>query len=380
FIFFILLNINFSCTKEENTDQNSTQYGKGYKANSSSSLEKVDEADINDNMFNLPSAFSIEGPPIIQQGATSQCVAFSGAYYIISMYNGVKNSQNNRATSPQFAYTQYKIINKDNNCSDGAFLFNDSANGVVGMAEILKQYGTTSWSQTPFVNDNICITTNSTQLLQASSNKISDYYRLDKTEFLKTGELKSWLYAGFPLWFAVDIDAGFQNLTTNIWNKASGKNEGGHAMVIVGYDDSKNAFKFANSWGEDWGDKGYGWVDYTYLTSLLNKEGTEIGILYPNDSQREVFNKLSPSSCGNAGWGELLINNQLNQVISIEISQGATYNYNKPSNIDSKDSEQYSGIPIGDITIKIYVEKKITLFKTYTVNIAQCEQSKLTVN
>jgi C1A family cysteine protease len=40
---------------------------------------------------------------------------------------------------------------------------------------------------------------------------------------------------------------------------------GGHAICIVGYDDAKRRFKFENSWGASWGDKGYGYVSYDYV-------------------------------------------------------------------------------------------------------------------
>lgn len=36
----------------------------------------------------------------------------------------------------------------------------------------------------------------------------------------------------------------------------------GHAVTIVGYDE--NGFIFKNSWGESWGDKGYGWISFDY--------------------------------------------------------------------------------------------------------------------
>lgn len=381
FLIFSLSGIIFSCSENEDTSPEETADGQGYKPNSNKSLELVDEADIDEDVFNLPSAFSLVGPPIITQEETSQCVAFSGAYYILSMYNGVKGSQNNNlAGSPQFAFAQYKKINKDNDCADGCFLFDDPDDGVKGMAEILKEYGTTSWNQTPFVNSNNCFVTSAAQVSQATKNKIDDYYRLDKSEFLNTEELKSWLYAGFPLWFAVKVDEGFQDLTTNIWNKASGKDEGGHAMVIVGYDDAKKAFKIANSWGEDWGDKGYGWVDYNYLIKLMKDDATEIGVLYPNDSQRAVFNKLSPASCGNAGWGDLLVNNLRNQEVAIEMSLGTTYKNDDAGNIDPKESENYSGLPKGSLKIKVYDAKKAALIKEYAVNITQCEQAELTIN
>ena len=56
---------------------------------------------------------------------------------------------------------------------------------------------------------------------------------------------------------------------------------GGHAVVAVGYDDKmiiKNsecgketagAFLIRNSWGTQWGDKGYGWLPYEYVLTGL---------------------------------------------------------------------------------------------------------------
>lgn len=40
---------------------------------------------------------------------------------------------------------------------------------------------------------------------------------------------------------------------------------GGHALTFVGYDDDTQEFKFANSWGTNWGDKGFGYLKYDYV-------------------------------------------------------------------------------------------------------------------
>jgi C1A family cysteine protease len=56
---------------------------------------------------------------------------------------------------------------------------------------------------------------------------------------------------------------------------------GGHAVVVVGYDDAKKiqntgggpkttgAFRIRNSWGKSWGDAGYGWLPYEYVLQGL---------------------------------------------------------------------------------------------------------------
>jgi C1A family cysteine protease len=42
---------------------------------------------------------------------------------------------------------------------------------------------------------------------------------------------------------------------------------GGHAVVCVGYDDIKKVWIMRNSWGTSWGDKGYFYLPYAYLTN-----------------------------------------------------------------------------------------------------------------
>lgn len=65
--------------------------------------------------------------------------------------------------------------------------------------------------------------------------------------------------------------------------KEGEKPVGSHAVLVVGYDSSKKiggngveettgALLFKNSWGADWGEAGYGWLPYEYLTRNLAKD------------------------------------------------------------------------------------------------------------
>jgi C1A family cysteine protease len=49
---------------------------------------------------------------------------------------------------------------------------------------------------------------------------------------------------------------------------ANEENLGGHAMLIVGYDDTTGTFIVCNSWGVSWADKGFCYIPYAYI---LNK-------------------------------------------------------------------------------------------------------------
>ena len=40
---------------------------------------------------------------------------------------------------------------------------------------------------------------------------------------------------------------------------------GGHALLVVGFDDVNQRFNFLNSWGTGWGDRGFGTLPYSYL-------------------------------------------------------------------------------------------------------------------
>jgi C1A family cysteine protease len=48
--------------------------------------------------------------------------------------------------------------------------------------------------------------------------------------------------------------------------KPTEKRLGGHAVMAVGYDDAKQVFLVRNSWSKAWGDQGYFYMPYFYIT------------------------------------------------------------------------------------------------------------------
>ncbi len=107
------------------------------------------------------------------------------------------------------------------------------------------------------------------------------YFRLDPNgtspeDILQN--IKRSLAGGFPSIFGFPVYSEYDNPLPGalIAYPAPGSNyRGGHANVAAGYDDNKmiNADKGAllvrNSWGPNWGDAGYGWMSYRYVTAAL---------------------------------------------------------------------------------------------------------------
>lgn len=97
--------------------------------------------------------------------------------------------------------------------------------------------------------------------------KIDKYIRLTSKQ-----QIKEAVYHVGPVVFGITVDEGIYEPTKGgIIPEPGGKVIGGHAMTIVGWNDnkkclgSKGAFLVKNSWGKEYGAKGYIWLPYSHF-------------------------------------------------------------------------------------------------------------------
>lgn len=116
------------------------------------------------------------------------------------------------------------------------------------------------------------------------------YYRLDPAGVDPDRVLenvKTQLAANLPSMFGFSVYASIRQVSATGAIPYPSRNEsviGGHAVVAVGYDDTKvvthpvtgetttGALLIRNSWGTGWGEDGYGWIPYAYLTERLAED------------------------------------------------------------------------------------------------------------
>jgi C1A family cysteine protease len=114
----------------------------------------------------------------------------------------------------------------------------------------------------------------------ASSYQALNYVRLDATGQSGAdtlGKVKQMLAKGFVAVFGFPVYSSLVGSAPDIpYPTDSDSLVGGHAVLTVGYDDGRQVGGVAvpsliirNSWGESWGEAGYGYLPYRYVEDEL---------------------------------------------------------------------------------------------------------------
>lgn len=192
-------------------------------------------------------------PPIYNQGELGSCTA--NALCALAGYNNLSFFG-----SRLFVYYNERVLQNSVNFDSGATL-EDGINSLKKQGickEKLWPYDITKFTVRPTEN---CYDNARKHLTLQVTNVMNDIT-----------SIKTSLFRGYPLIVGIMIYESFESLVvakTGIVPMPLPNESllGGHAVVVVGYDDTKKLWIMRNSWGTSWGINGYFYLPYAYLTS-----------------------------------------------------------------------------------------------------------------
>ncbi len=200
---------------------------------------------------------------IVQQGVIGSCTACMFASMV--EYNDKrygKTPTSNPRVSRLFEYYATRKIEGTVDEDSGAYIRDAIKAGY--------QYGVVRAQLWPYKVTKLTVNPNQKVWDAAATRKITSYHRIDDGDIetmkqaLAEGDLIGFGFMVYDNFLTLQMSSsGFLNVPSE-----SDQLVGGHAVVLVGYDDSKKAFKVRNSWGKDWGLKGYFWMSYDYVRNV----------------------------------------------------------------------------------------------------------------
>ncbi|PKN37549.1 MAG: hypothetical protein CVU62_07390 [Deltaproteobacteria bacterium HGW-Deltaproteobacteria-2] len=183
--------------------------------------------------------------PVKEQGACSDCWAFA---VTAALESNKLISSNTPGVFLDLSEQTLNSCSGAGSCSGG---YIDAA------ANFLRDIGLPLESCNPYTaTDGMCSVSCSDWL--TNPYKISGWYKVNPS----IEAIKYALYNYGPVVALMSVYTDFYYYSTGVYEKSWGSFEGYHAVLIVGYDDVEQCFIIKDSWGEDWGEAGYGKIAY----------------------------------------------------------------------------------------------------------------------
>lgn len=233
----------------------------------------------------LPARASLErfAPARRHQGRQGSCVGWASAYGARTILQSAATGQSPDAVafSPAYLYNQIAL----SGCQ-GAYMLE--------AMKTMQQYGGLPFGQFRY-DERSCANEPSSSQKQAGQQ-----YRIQGFDRLSVGAsdykpdlmgVKQHLAQGYPVVIGMMVGGSFMGdmMGQQVWRPTQRdygmRGFSGHAMCAIGYDDELEggAFQIMNSWGEDWGQNGIGWVRYRDFEYFV-KEAYGV---YPMASSRD---------------------------------------------------------------------------------------------
>ena len=208
----------------------------------------------------LPSSMDLRGsfPPCYDQGQLGSCTgnAIAGD----CEFNMIKQKQASFTPARLGIYYLERKMEGTVSQDSGAMI----RDGI----KVVAQYGV--WPETlqPYDITKFKKAPTKTMLKAGLTHQALVYERLDGSLI----QMKTRLASGLPFVFGFTVYESFESAAVAKSGvvpmpSKTEKVLGGHAVLAVGYDDSKKAILVRNSWGSGWGIKGYFWLPYDYISN-----------------------------------------------------------------------------------------------------------------
>lgn len=214
--------------------------------------------------------------PIFNQSTQGSCTGASA----VAMFEYMQRKAKLRHVDGSVAFVYYnsRVIAGFNVASDTGSYIRSTIQAICedGVAEEKRfPYDPKKWNVKP-----------SEEVYRKASNfKATKYIRLDDGTPNLIQRMKSMVATGYPLNFGFAVYDCIKDITSKVpvipFPAKTEKQNGGHAVIIVGYDDdapsrnardkneTKGAFLCQNSWGTAWGLKGFFYIPYKYFETGL---------------------------------------------------------------------------------------------------------------
>lgn len=239
------------------------QYNMGMDFDDEAYAQVPKKATLTRSLAILPESSSLKmyAPLPGYQSVYGTCTSWAIAYCGRTMVEAIKNNWTDRNMITARAYSPaflFRMLEPDDAKCEGGSSISEAL-------DALKTEGVVMHSEI----DALCLAAiDPNHLENAQAGKVKDYLRLferDATPEHKVQSIKKSISEKKPIAFGMNCPPSFMR-AKEVWSPSEDPelNYGGHAMCVIGYDDTKygGAFEVQNSWSTAWGDEGYTWIKY----------------------------------------------------------------------------------------------------------------------
>jgi len=221
-------------------------------------------------------------PPVGDQGDLGSGIAWAIAYAARSYYTGRNENRDIESPSNEASPSYVYSLARKGDCNDGA--------NISETIDVLRN-GALSLEAYPYRAE--CQPAPpASQVASAKDFRVKGYQVLDHK---RIDDVKGQLQHSNPVVTLFRISPAFEDFRgTGVFAENDGDadlqsgEDRWQPLVIIGYDDEKQAVHVMNSWGRGWGDQGRAWISYKDLTSRASSAITlEVGAAANQDGDRQ---------------------------------------------------------------------------------------------